>query len=137
MPPISRGQRALRVGESIRQLGVKLSDPSKATLVFEALVVARDALSQLVYSCREAKSMYLSLPRVRAAILDAGEEFSAHLDKLDTELGILRDSITANDTNFDRSATELIRLGANIKLVSFEPREKPLANANAVEMNDD
>jgi|SRR5215203_4459616 len=121
MPPLSRGQIALRVGEGIRQLGISLlkepEDSEVRQLRVEKFHSCIVALDSLINSCREAKSMYASAPKIRQAILDGGEQISIIRGQVDN----LLISFLEGTVEYPDLGRRLLALGQAVKLIDFLP----------------
>ena len=123
MPPISRGQVALQCGEQLRQIGQQLMyDPPERDQAEVTLPVVAASIAKLAQSCREAKSMYASMPKVRQAILDAGDkvsEIAAEVDKIGIQL-----RNTPDNHDVSSIGRSILVLGQQLKLVEFLPSPK-------------
>lgn len=126
MPRIVRGQVAQEVGDRLQELGRKASKLDQyrgdalafqIELILSAINSERHRLATLLRSCRAAKNSYPNYPALRRAIGEAGDRVYEIADQLEGAEDALREGKW-----LDASA-RLLRLGQEIKLVSFVPPE--------------
>jgi hypothetical protein len=123
MTRIVRAQVAQEVGQSLRDLGLRIQK-LEANYTGEALDRERDSiantlghqlsrLDQLVESCRQARNSYPNYPALRRAITEAGD---VCYDIKMTLTGIRAAFGVDNDSSI---AIELLRLGQQLKTLAF------------------
>lgn len=128
MPGVSRSQMAVRLGNRLQEIAGELRDlpedrqwrVSKVASVDLALSPLVDDLIVLVRSCKEARGMYLSYPRLRQAIMDAGEIVEGISKTVASAKGRLHNRMLSDPAaSFDDLRKELLLAGTRLKTVTF------------------
>lgn len=139
MPGVSRSQMAVRLGNRLQEIAGELRDLpedrawrlSKVASVDLALSPLVDDLVVLVRSCKEARGMYLSYPRLRQAIMDAGEIVEGISKTVAGVKGRLHNRMLGDvSASFDDIRKELLIAGTRLKTVTFHAPKVERGTAN-------
>jgi hypothetical protein len=128
MPGVSRSQLAVRVGNRLQEIAGELRELpddrqfrlAKLANADLALSPLTDDLVVLVRSCKEARGMYLSYPRLRQAIMDGGEIVEGIQKTVISAKGRLHNRMLMDPSvSFDDLRKELLLAGTRLKMVTF------------------
>jgi hypothetical protein len=118
---------AVRLGNRLQEIAGELRAASDGEIrvaqiagVDLALSPICDDLVILVRSCKEARGMYLSYPRLRQAIMDAGEVVEGISKTVHSVKGRLHQRMISDPhASFDDLRKELLLAGTRLKTVTF------------------